>query len=104
LLAPPLHPYTELLVSSVPELRCGWLEQIGAPQPAPGIGALPEDVTQVQALCGFIKRCPVRIDGVCNVKPPVHSTLRNGKEILCHHTEEELQRLAVRKPAVEEVH
>ena len=104
LLAPPLHPYTDLLVSSVPELRRGWLEQIGAPQTLPSMGALPEDLTQAQALCGFVKRCPVRIDGVCNVRPPLHSMLRNGKEVLCHHTEEELQRLPVRKPAVEEVH
>ena len=25
-LSPPSHPYTDLLISSVPELRVGWLE------------------------------------------------------------------------------
>ncbi len=78
---PPLHPYTDLLMSSVPQLRRGWLEQIGAPQPLPAIGATAE----VPGLCAFLKRCPARIDGVCNVRPPQHIALRDGKEILCHH-------------------
>ena len=26
-LSPPSHPYTDLLISSVPELRVGWLEE-----------------------------------------------------------------------------
>ena len=26
-LSPPSHPYTELLISSIPELRVGWLEE-----------------------------------------------------------------------------
>ena len=26
-LSPPSHPYTDLLISSVPELRAGWLEE-----------------------------------------------------------------------------
>ncbi|MEM8775136.1 MAG: ABC transporter ATP-binding protein [Pseudomonadota bacterium] len=29
-LSPPFHPYTELLISSVPELRVGWLEETSA--------------------------------------------------------------------------
>ena len=27
-LSPPSHPYTDLLISSVPELRVGWLEDV----------------------------------------------------------------------------
>ncbi|MDA8252395.1 MAG: peptide ABC transporter ATP-binding protein, partial [Rhodospirillales bacterium] len=26
--APPLHPYTELLLSSVPEMRSDWLDEV----------------------------------------------------------------------------
>ena len=33
-LAPPFHPYTELLMSSVPELRVGWLDEIAESQQA----------------------------------------------------------------------
>jgi peptide/nickel transport system ATP-binding protein len=27
-LAPPHHPYTQLLLSSVPEMRAGWLDEV----------------------------------------------------------------------------
>ena len=27
LLVPPHHPYTDLLIASVPEMRTGWLEE-----------------------------------------------------------------------------
>ncbi len=97
LLAPPLHPYTDLLVSSVPELRRGWLEQIGAPRALPAIGAVSAE-GKTPALCSFLNRCPVRIDGMCNLQPPKHVVMRDGKEILCHHTDEELRQLHVRQP------
>lgn len=98
LLAPPLHPYTALLMSSVPELRRGWLERVGAPRALPAIGgnAMPSP-----SLCSFIDRCPVRIDGVCNTLPPVRGSIRDGKVILCHHTGEELRRMDVRISAEE---
>ena len=54
-------------------------------------------------LCKFLHRCPARIDGVCNVQPPMHRIVRNDKEILCHHTDAELQRLYVREPELEDV-
>lgn len=90
LLAPPLHPYTALLVSSVPELRRGWLEQVGAPRALPTIGPIAVASREPVALCSFLDRCPVRIDGVCNVRAPVSGEGRDGKEILCHHSDAEL--------------
>jgi peptide/nickel transport system ATP-binding protein len=86
---PPFHPYTDLLISSVPQLRRGWLEQVGAPRPSPPIGA----AAPVPGLCTFLNRCPVRIDGVCNVTPPLHVAFRDGKEILCHHDEARLKEM-----------
>ncbi|HEX3058605.1 MAG TPA: ABC transporter ATP-binding protein, partial [Usitatibacter sp.] len=55
LAAPPFHPYADLLIASVPELRAGWLDGLparlaveapapGADKPAPG-------------LCTFLDRC-----------------------------------------------
>lgn len=103
LLAPPFHPYTDLLISSVPELRRGWLEQTGVRQALPAIGAIAPEMRSSPDLCRFLDRCPARIDGVCNVSAPSHRVVRNGKEILCHHTDAELQRLLRREPEIEEV-
>ena len=87
---PPFHPYTDLLVESVPELRPGWLEKTGSAippvidEPANGEG---------RDLCVFLSRCPVRINGVCNAVPPPWHTLGKGNNILCHHDDETLIRL-----------
>ncbi|WP_027213856.1 ABC transporter ATP-binding protein [Burkholderia sp. WSM2232] len=91
LAAPPYHPYTGLLVDSVPELKPGWLDArrhvAACALPAMGeSAAVPE-------LCSFRARCPVRIDGVCNVTPPSLKKLPSGAEILCHHSAAELSRL-----------
>jgi peptide/nickel transport system ATP-binding protein len=44
-------------------------------------------------LCAFRARCPVRIDGMCNMTPPSLKKLPSGAEILCHHPAAELNRL-----------
>jgi peptide/nickel transport system ATP-binding protein len=88
-LAPPFHPYTDLLISSVPEMRRGWLEQIPPLGTLPAIGA----EASTAGLCAFLKRCPVRIDGVCNLVAPSRQVFQDTKEILCHHGEEQLRRL-----------
>jgi peptide/nickel transport system ATP-binding protein len=86
---PPFHPYTDLLISSVPQLRRGWLEQVGPPRPSPPMGA----TARAQGLCTFLNRCPVRIDGVCNVTSPTDRAFRDGKQVLCHHDEARLTEL-----------
>lgn len=77
----PGHPYTDLLISSVPELRPGWLEESDVKSasqeidgPAGGAG-----------ICAFLDRCPVRIDGLCDTKAPPSAVHRNGNAVLCHH-------------------
>jgi peptide/nickel transport system ATP-binding protein len=91
LAAPPYHPYTGLLVDSVPALKPGWLDarrgMVATALPAMGESA------DVAELCSFRARCPVRIDGKCNVTPPSLKTLPSGAEILCHHPAAELNRL-----------
>ncbi|WP_233805235.1 ABC transporter ATP-binding protein [Paraburkholderia sp. HP33-1] len=91
LAAPPYHPYTGLLVDSVPALKPGWLDarrgMVATILPAMGESA------DVAELCSFRARCPVRIDGKCNLTPPSLKKLPSGAEILCHHPAAELSRL-----------
>ncbi|MFJ4454721.1 ABC transporter ATP-binding protein [Pseudomonas sp. NPDC089392] len=83
----PLHPYTNLLVHSVPELRQGWLEHCGIT-----CGELPaiSPVENTGELCSFLNRCPQRIEGVCNKTAPSPRTLADGSELLCHRDVAEL--------------
>jgi peptide/nickel transport system ATP-binding protein len=85
---PPFHPYTNLLVESVPELRPGWLEETGSAGPLPALG--PESSQGPAELCPFVARCPVRINGLCNAVPPPRHVLGKGNEVLCHHNDETL--------------
>ncbi len=82
----PFHPYTDLLIGSVPEMRAGWLEESGGARSPSPIGAPAEEVD----LCRFLPRCSARIDGVCNILPPPRHMLTKGNSILCHHGEESL--------------
>ncbi|CAD5200994.1 ABC transporter ATP-binding protein [Pseudomonas sp. FEN] len=83
----PFHPYTDLLIHSVPELRQGWLENCGSTcGELPPIGAK----ANVPELCTFLNRCPVRVDGLCNHTAPNRRTIDGGSEILCHHDSAEL--------------
>ena len=91
----PRHPYFDLLTNSVPELRQGWLEEVGAAQRA----ALP--LVQAPAdragLCSFLDRCPLRVAGLCDSKTPPRRELDGGVEVFCHRSAAEL--LALQKVA-----
>lgn len=82
--AGPHHPYTSLLMRSVPELRHGWLEQdVVLERPA-----LP-DAPLLQGLCRFLPRCPVALAGKCDVLPPPLRTA-DKHSWLCYHPPAEL--------------
>ncbi len=87
-LEPPFHPYTRLLISSVPELRIGWLEDtMQKREMAVGIAKSVE----IKATgCPFYNRCPLGIDGTCEQKTPPIRTLENGHQITCHLTVDQL--------------
>ena len=71
------HPYTELLMDSVPEMRAGWLEQAVTRKAAlSGEGG--------GELCRFLPRCPVALSGCCNAEAPPLRT-GDGLALLCHH-------------------
>ncbi len=87
-LAPPYHPYTRLLISSVPELRIGWLEDtMNKREMAVGI-ARGVEITKVG--CPFFNRCPMAIEGTCEVTDAPNRELKNGHIIACHLTEDQL--------------
>ncbi|MFM9850447.1 MAG: ABC transporter ATP-binding protein [Hyphomicrobiaceae bacterium] len=82
---PPFHPYADLLISSIPELKIGWLEKL-APR---------RDVEAASGLrpttgCAFAARCSLAIPGTCAERPPPERLLANGASILCHCPEADL--------------
>ena len=85
----PWHPYAQLLFSSVPELRPGWLET-RPPRPE---GEVPL-AGRAGPACAFFPRCPVRIDPTCATVPPPIRTLAKGSRIACHRQESELLSLS----------
>ena len=88
-LTPPFHPYTRLLISSVPELRIGWLEDtMQKREMAIGI-ARGVEITAVG--CPFYNRCPSAMDGTCDVKSAPLRELKDGHQIACHLTIEQLK-------------
>ncbi|GGZ31123.1 ABC transporter ATP-binding protein [Asticcacaulis endophyticus] len=80
----PYHPYTDLLISSVPQLRRGWLEE--ARPGSSGAQAQPED-----GLCRFLPRCSLKIPGLCDTMPAPRHALSDGRNILCHLDEPSLR-------------
>ncbi len=87
-LTPPFHPYTRLLISSVPELRIGWLEDtMQKREMAVGI-ARGVEITAIG--CPFYNRCPMAIDGTCDTEvPPIREPIKDHL-IACHLTIDEM--------------
>jgi len=86
-LSPPYHPYTRLLISSVPELRVGWLEEAMETQEAKaGIDRL---VKLTETGCPFFDRCPLAIKGTCDQEIPPTRDLGGNHTIECHRNEDE---------------
>jgi peptide/nickel transport system ATP-binding protein len=94
----PMHPYTNLLMRSVPKLQTGWLE--GAVEPPPPL----KPVLAVDG-CAFFPRCPARIEGVCDVQAPPVVRLEKQSDIRCHRRAEDLLALQTGQlaPVVETV-
>ena len=88
-LSPPFHPYTRLLISSVPEMRIGWLEDtMKKREMAAGIA---KDVEITAKGCPFFNRCPMGIEGTCEQQNPPIRELDSGHQIACHRTIEDLE-------------
>ena len=86
-LSPPYHPYTRLLISSVPELRVGWLEETMQTQEAQA--GIDRVVQLTEIGCPFFDRCPLAIEGTCDRETAPIRDLGDGHLIECHRSEEE---------------
>ena len=85
-LRPPYHPYTEALLSAIPD-----------PDPASGASGritLPTDKNPGGVGgtgCPFHGRCPRRIGRICDMEPPPERELSDGQMIACHIPLHELE-------------
>ncbi len=89
-LAPPYHPYTRLLISSVPELRVGWLEETMQTQEAQA--GIDRVVKLTDIGCPFFDRCPIAIEDTCDREVPPIRNIGYGHTIDCHRSAEEFVR------------
>ena len=85
---PPFHPYTRLLLSSVPEMKLDWLEKTLSTREAQA--GIAREVKITERGCPFAERCPVAIPDICvNIRPPLQ-TLSSGHLFACQHSPQEL--------------
>ena len=85
-LSPPFHPYTRLLITSVPEIEHGWLERRVAERGMP-IGEIDDTAPRAKTTgCLFYERCDRAIAGLCDIEaPPIQMFGKDrGHRILCH--------------------
>jgi peptide/nickel transport system ATP-binding protein len=87
----PVHPYTDLLRASVPELRVGWLDGL-RPRPVPEAAISAARLASLET-CAFYPRCDVRLPGTCDVQPTPTQTLTRGAALRCCRNEAELLQL-----------
>jgi peptide/nickel transport system ATP-binding protein len=73
----PQHPYTQLLLSAVPDPRA----ELGLAD-ASDVGEPPKVVDPHEG-CRFAPRCPLRID-VCDRVTPRLEALPDGRRVACH--------------------
>jgi peptide/nickel transport system ATP-binding protein len=72
-LQPPYHPYTELLLRSVPVI--GGARHVGLRGP---------DEVAADPACRFAGRCPRKLGSVCDTVPPPVQSAGPGHHIRCH--------------------
>jgi oligopeptide/dipeptide ABC transporter ATP-binding protein len=70
--AEPLHPYSQMLMASVPRLRADQMPEFIVGQP-PSLISPPKG-------CRFAERCPLRF-ARCAEEPPVFEV--NGRQVRC---------------------
>ncbi|HZQ16183.1 MAG TPA: ABC transporter ATP-binding protein [Gaiellaceae bacterium] len=78
-LGEPLHPYTELLLASVPDAHAGERERIEIHRGGRAVAVDPKPG------CRFVDRCPIAID-VCRRATPPLVAARAGHAARCHVT------------------
>ncbi len=74
--ADPLHPYTQLLISSLPVLGRRGIFQ--------GIPGIPPSIINPPPGCLFSARCPKVIGDICQEKSPALTEVKPGRWVSCH--------------------
>jgi peptide/nickel transport system ATP-binding protein len=82
LFARPRHPYTRGLISSFPPLT-------GPIARMTGIAGAPPDLVKPPSGCRFHPRCTLRVDGLCDVRPPPAVAVEPAHDVACHLVAEE---------------
>jgi peptide/nickel transport system ATP-binding protein len=72
----PLHPYTQLLIASIP--RAGEKRRLA------GIPGLPPDLRNPPPGCMFHPRCPFMIQNKCDRVEPVLQQVAINRKVACH--------------------
>ncbi len=73
--AEPLHPYTRMLIASLPSLD--------RKEAARGIPGLTPSLLNRPAVCPFHPRCPLAFDR-CRAEEPLLREVRPNREVACH--------------------
>ncbi len=73
--AQPAHPYSQILIESVPSLT--------ERQPMKIMGGITHDPRDPPRGCIFQLRCPHVMD-ICRREPPIAQEVRDGQEVYCH--------------------
>jgi oligopeptide/dipeptide ABC transporter ATP-binding protein len=84
LFADPRHPYTQLLLASVPRPRLG--DRAGRPTPAVGIGE-PASPLERPPGCVFSTRCPLATDLCRTEEPQLRPVAGESRLAACHYAE-----------------
>ncbi|MFZ8823344.1 MAG: ABC transporter ATP-binding protein [Desulfurococcales archaeon] len=71
----PLHPYTRLLIESIPSL--------GDEKPRKSIEGIPPDLVNPPKGCRFHPRCPFYIPGKCDTQEPMLIQISGGRGVAC---------------------
>ncbi|WP_293859551.1 ABC transporter ATP-binding protein [uncultured Alsobacter sp.] len=79
LFADPRHPYTRMLIASLPSFERRFTFR--------GIPGLPPSLVDRPEGCPFHPRCP-RADARCRVETPAEQTLADGRRVRCHYATE----------------
>jgi peptide/nickel transport system ATP-binding protein len=78
----PLHPYTRMLIDSLPTIGDDHMRQ--------GVPGSPPSLWDVQKGCRFAARCPLATE-LCRAKDPAFVEYRPGHFAACHYAEDQLK-------------
>ena len=82
---PPYHPYTEALLSAVPDVDPSRKRKTIRLEGSP-----PNPTKKIQG-CPFASRCHKKIAGLCETTPPPRKDLSATHHLFCHLSEDQLQ-------------